>query len=52
MPDPSRHDDQVARPLARARRILARKWAYVLHSSVFLPQSQAELERETTSRRT
>jgi diguanylate cyclase (GGDEF)-like protein/PAS domain S-box-containing protein len=46
MPDPSRTNGKVARPPARDRRILARKWAYVLHSSVFLSQSQAELERE------
>lgn len=42
MPEPS-HESRPA--AARDRLILARKWAYVLQSTVYLPYSQDELER-------
>jgi diguanylate cyclase (GGDEF)-like protein/PAS domain S-box-containing protein len=47
MPEPShRPQDAADRDDARDRLILGRKWAYVLHSKVFLSQPQDELERE------
>jgi diguanylate cyclase (GGDEF)-like protein/PAS domain S-box-containing protein len=46
MPEPSHRPDAASRDDARDRSTLGRKWAYVLHSKVFLPQRQSDLERE------
>jgi diguanylate cyclase (GGDEF)-like protein/PAS domain S-box-containing protein len=47
MPDLNHKAEREPAPVARERTILSRKWAYVLHSKVFLPLAQDELERET-----
>jgi diguanylate cyclase (GGDEF)-like protein/PAS domain S-box-containing protein len=44
MPEPEHTTGLRGAP--RERLILARKWAYVLHSTVFLPHSQERLEQE------
>ncbi|CAM4109859.1 bifunctional diguanylate cyclase/phosphodiesterase [Kibdelosporangium persicum] len=48
MPEPVHRENQP-RGRARDRLILARKWAYVLHSNVFLTFEQGQLERELSA---